>query len=62
MAADSGMKNNQCSNTNCWNGKVVNAEDHTAICDVEEPVYENQSKIGIEREREREAQRVYLYS
>ena len=39
--------------------EAVNAEDHTAICDVEEPVY-RRSKAEY-AQREREAQRISLF-
>ena len=38
--------------------KAVNAEDHTAICDGEEPAYEGKQRRYAQREREREAQRI----
>ena len=34
--------------------KVVNAEDHTAFCDVEEPAYRRNKARYAQRERERE--------
>ena len=39
--------------------EAVNAEDHTAICDVEEPAY-RKSKAEY-AQREREAQRISLF-
>ena len=57
MAADSGMKNNQRSDTNCCGRKAVNAEDHTTFYGEEEPAYRRKTKIRTQRERERESKR-----
>ena len=40
--------------------EAVNAEDHTAICDVEEPAYRIYKARYAQRERERYKE--YLYS
>ena len=42
--------------------EAVNAEDHKAFCGEEEPVYRRYTTEYAQREREREAQRIYLYS
>mgnify|MGYP006925750272 CR=1 FL=1 len=42
--------------------KAVNAEDHTTFFVEEEPAYRKGEARYAQREREREAQRIYLYS
>ena len=67
MAAGSGKENIQRSDTNCWERKAVNAEDHITIYDVEETAYRRNKEEYAhtqrerEREREREAQRISLF-
>ena len=47
---------------NVGKGKAVNAEARATFSDDEEPACEGKQDTHRETEREREAQRVYLYS
>ena len=59
LAAGSGKKNIQRSDTKCWKDKAVNVEARSTFCD-EELAYRRESKIRRERERQRERHKEYI--
>ena len=55
MAADSGLKNLQRSNTKCWGTEAVNVEDQRTFCVMNNlRIREKQDTHRKERQRERE--------